>query len=316
MTAIETPADMTGKLINFKDRETWLASRTSGIGASEIAILFGMAPESWGSPFSLWARKTGRLPPEDLEGEWLEWGQLLEPAIAARYEKVTGNKLWDGGNPICMAQHPRIPIFRCTPDRWVVEAEGKKVPGLLQLKNAGHYMAANWDDGVPNHVQIQEQAEMAVTGAPWADVAVLIGGNKFRHFTVQRDDAFIKEIEDQIAWFWGFVVRDEPPPVDASEATAIALKRLHPLDDGTTVELSLEALDWYVQLEGAKGTIKRAEDMAKEAKNHLTAEIGAATFGVLPDGRRLTYKHQTREGGWVEGSTFRVLKLEGARKKK
>ena len=39
------------------DRMAWLEARKLYIGASDIAKLTGVAPASWGGPFSVWADK-------------------------------------------------------------------------------------------------------------------------------------------------------------------------------------------------------------------------------------------------------------------
>lgn len=301
-------------LIDFKDETKWMAARKGGIGASEVAILFGVAPGKWGSPLKMWLEKTGKIGRDGAIEEWQKWGHRLEPAIADGYVEETGNKLWSGGGKYQMAQHPSIPFFRCTPDRWVVEADGRATPGLLQIKNTASFMAHNWDLGIPDHIQIQEQAEMAVTGADWADVAVLIGGNQFKHFTVKRDPEFIAEIEEQVRHFWRLVETDVAPPADATEATTEVLKRLHPLDDGSTVELPEEAIELWARLEAFRADETEAKKAKAGPQNALAMMLGSATFGKLPDGRQISYRHQHREGYTVDPTDFRVMRLDGGKR--
>ena len=165
------------QLKDYGTREAWLASRTTAIGASEVAGLFvdasGESLSPYTTPFKLWAEKTGQLPPAEVNAEWIHWGNLLEPAIAARYQEVTGRELWQGG-PFCVAQHADIPMFRSTPDRWVTLAADRGGRGLVQLKNTAAFFGRNWADGAPLHISIQCQAELATTGYDWDSVAVLI----------------------------------------------------------------------------------------------------------------------------------------------
>jgi putative phage-type endonuclease len=294
-------------LKDYGTREAWLAGRNSGVGASESAALFGVSP--WETPFSLWAKKTGRLSSDDVDGEWIEWGNLLEDPIAKRYEQRKGRKVWQGG-PYCVAEHPRIPFMRCTPDRWVIEAPDRAGMGLLQIKNTNAFKSHDWDEGPPDFIQIQVQHEMAVTGRDWASVAVLIGGCEFRSFDVERNQDFIEELEAQIRHFWGFVERDEQPPLDGSVRTLEAIKRLHPADNGETVLLPDEAIDWLDTLEMAKSTAKAAEKAETAAKAKLLAAIGPATFGELPDGRRLSLKTSARAGFTTQPITYRTLRIE------
>jgi putative phage-type endonuclease len=298
------------ELIDYGTREAWLAARSQGVGASESAALFGVSP--WETPVSLWAKKTGRVVDKGPDGEWVLWGNLLEPAIATRYEQQTGRKIWQGG-PYAVAQHPTIACMRATPDRWVIEAPDRRnVPGLLQVKNTNAFKVRDWDDGPPIWIQIQVQHEMAVTGLSWASVAVLIGGNEFQFFDVERHPAFIAELETQCQAFWRFVEADEQPPIDVSERTLETVKRLHPADNGSEIALPEQALEWWVQLEAAKANLKSAAADKLEAEVRLKDAIGDAVCGVLPDGRRLTLKtsHNPGSTSVTAPYDYRTLRME------
>jgi putative phage-type endonuclease len=307
-------------LTDYKTREAWLASRSQAIGASEVAALFGLMPKSWGSVYTLWAGKVGLARPTEMEGEWLEWGQLLEDPIAKKYERVTGRTLWQGGGPFCVAQHPTLPMLRCTPDRFVVSAPDRDCthPGILQVKNTAWFMGDNWREGPPAHVQIQLQSEMACTGAEWGSAAVLVGGNSYLHVDVERNPDLIAEIEAQVAYFWNtYVVTGVEPDIDGSEATTAFLKRLHPKDNGLTVKLGNEAMAIVAQWESAKAALSAAASAMKttaedkdEAANRLRAIIGDNTYGALPDGRVLSLRTTSRAGSVTEPTTYRSLKFE------
>jgi predicted phage-related endonuclease len=61
-------------------RESWLARRRSGIGASEIAVVLGAS--GWGSILGLYYKKLdGEDPIEDEPEEHQRWGNLLQDAI-------------------------------------------------------------------------------------------------------------------------------------------------------------------------------------------------------------------------------------------
>jgi putative phage-type endonuclease len=299
------------QLIKYDSREAWLAARTISIGASESAALFGLAPDSRESEYSLWAKKAGLVEPEQIDAEWLEWGQLLEGPIAERYAKRTGATLWQPPTPWCVAVHPRLPFLTATIDRWIVTPGQNR--GDLEIKNVGAFNADWREDGatkVPLHIQAQVQHQLAVTGFAYAVVAALIGGNKLETFEVERNQEFIDELEAKAEDFWGKVQRKEAPPADGSEATSKALKRLHPDDDGSTIVLDQEAEELTVALEAAKASKSEAEAKEKEAKNKLIAKIGAATFADLPGGRRLSLKTTERTGYYVDDTKYRTLRIE------
>ncbi len=301
------------ELLDYGTRGAWLASRTTAIGASEVAALFsvnGVCLSPYTSLYALWLQKTGQLEPEELDGEWIELGNVLEPAIANLYARRTGRTLWQGG-PFAVAQHSTLPFFRATPDRWVIDAPDRNTPGLLQIKNANAFKAHDWDQGPPDYIECQVQAEMAVTGREWNSVAPLIGGSTFKVFDVERNLAFIEELEEQVRWFWGLVESRTAPEIDASPRTLSAIKRLHPADNGETAKLPEESVAWLDELESAKSAVKDAEAAKTEAESKLRAAIGAATFGVLPDGRSVSLKTTSVAGRTqdVQPYSFRTLRI-------
>lgn len=302
------------ELLDYGSRDVWLASRTTAIGASEVAGLFtdengnSLSPHT--TPTKLYLERTGQLQPEELNAEHVAMGNLMEPVIAGIYEQRTGRKLWRGGD-YCVAVHPTIPQLRATPDRWVVEAKDREGLGLVQLKNANAFMIHDWDDGPPRHIEIQVQAEMCVTGRDWDSVAVIFGGNHFEKYDIERNVDFCAEIEEQVKWFFGRVRGMDPPPIDGSKKTLEAIRRLHPSDDGSTRLLPEEAVAWLDLLETAKAEGKQAEERETQAKAKLIDAIGAATFGELPDGRKLSLKTTETQDrvSVVRGSKFRTLRI-------
>lgn len=302
---------MNNNLIDYRDRESWLRARASGIGASEVAALFGCG--RWDTITTLWMKKTGQL--EEDEGapsRLLKWGQRLEPAIAAGYQEDSGRKLWKA-SPFAISQHPNVECMQATTDFFVLEAPDRTGDGLVEVKNVAMWMARKWEPGVPDYVQFQAQHQMSCTGRDFVTVLPLFGGNDDRPIDIERNQGVIDEIEEQCQWFWGFVMRGEPPPVDGSERTLEAIKKLHPLDDGTEVALTEEAIGWWAALENAKLEIKAGEANKTDAETRLKAAIGSATYGRLPDGRRLTLFTTPRSGyqpNYVEPTTYRTLKLE------
>jgi hypothetical protein len=84
--------------------------------------------------------------------------------------------------------------------------------------------------------------------------------------------------------------------------------------------LPLEAFGWWETICESKAAIKAATeahaDAMTEAENKLRAAIGAATYGVLPDGRRLTLFTTDRDGYEVKPTSFRTLRIESTKKKR
>ena len=297
-------------LVKYPTREEWLADRVRGIGASESAALFGLSP--YLSPFALWAEKTGMVPREDSHAEVLRWGLLLEAPIARAYADDTRREIWEPPTPWCVAVDRDLEVLRATPDRWILQADGRDSPGVLEIKNVDSSKSDLWSEMPPIHVQIQVQHQLAVTGFGWGAVAALIGGNRMRTWDVERNEDFIAELRAKVAEFWSMVASKQAPTVDGSESTAKALKALHPKDNGETVELGAEAVQWIASLQAAKELKKTAEADATAAENKIREAIGDATFGALPDGRRISL-HTTEIAArtqQVAAYSYRAIRIQ------
>lgn len=214
-----------------------------GLGASEIAAVAGLNPHA--SPWDVWLAKTGQ---STFTGNDLtEWGHRLEPAIRQKYADETGHVV---EVPAASMFHPSRPWQRATPDGIVymrprcggdgtcdpsdpalcvyADDDGecgcwchapRRIDRLFQAKNVGEWPAKRmWEDGLPDYVQLQEQWEMDVTGAPVADVCTLVGGNEFRTHTVYSDAKLAADLVEIGAEFMRRVERGAPPDVDHSRA--------------------------------------------------------------------------------------------------
>lgn len=285
-------------------REEWLSGRSTSIGASEVSAIYGLNP--WKSPYALWAEKCGLVASDSIETEWQRWGNLLEPAICEEYSKQTGRKIIDHGR-YATRRSQTCPVLSCTLDR-EVEAFDERGPGVMDAKNVGPYKDAEWEGEAPLIYQIQIQAQLEVTGYRWGSLAVLIGGQKFRWIDVERNDKFIDSMREKCIAFWKLVETRTPPPIDGSDSTADALAKLNPIDDGEAIALPGDAMDWDYTVQWASAEIRALEAKKQEAQNKIKAAMGAAAFGVLPDGGRYSFKTVTRKGSVTKETTYRALK--------
>lgn len=290
----------------FETEESWLAARRLNLGASEVAALFGQNP--WESYYSLWAKRCGLVPDLHPSSEQMEWGRALEEPIAQRYAKETGFCLQDLGRWTIL-RNPTIKGLACTLDRIIVT--GDENVGALEIKTRGAH--ADPTD-IPLMYEIQLQAQLAVTGWKWGALAILTGGQQFTRRDFNAHRGFQATLLDRVTEFWRRVELRDPPPLDTSEATTQAVKALHPEDDGTSVELPASAEEWIQQWEKAKECRKSADEAVRQAETLLRGAIGSATFGVLPDGRQVSLKTQSRKEYVVPATTFRVLRVVGGEK--
>jgi putative phage-type endonuclease len=284
----------------------WLEKRQGGIGGSDAAAVLGLSP--WKSPYALWAEKCGLVEHENLdEIEHIQWGKILEEPIAKRYVLETRRTLIDPGR-FAIQVNPLHPVMHCTIDREIMPIDGRPGPGDLSIKNAGEFRRREWEEEAPLPYQVQLQHELVVTGLQWGSFAVLIGGNKFAWLDTLRNEKFCRYLIEQEEMFWDRVVRGDPPPADASDSTKEVLLRLYPKDDGSEIALPHEAMEWSEQLSSTKEKIKSLKIIEQDMENRLKSNIGGATFGILADGTRYSWRWQERKAYSVERTEFRVLR--------
>ena len=266
-------------------REQWLDIRQLGIGSSDAAVAIGLSP--YKCPLSLWLETTARKAPEDIsQKEAVLWGVELEPVLAQVYTKRTGYKV---RRVNAVLQHPEHTFMLANLDREVVgHPDG---PGILEIKTASYHSAPQWEEGVPVAYQCQVLHQLAVTGHAWAEVAVLIGGQDFRIYRIERDEEKIGDLIRREAHFWQQVRQDWQPEPDGSSDAAAALGWLFPRDDGQTVDLSdssefNQLFGQLLQLREQKEVVEQQESLIKQ---RLQATLGEATAGLFANGK-ITWK--------------------------
>lgn len=269
------------KLVSTKEmsREEWLQWRNRGIGSSDAPVAAGLSP--YKSPLELWMEKTGRKLAEDISNkDAVFWGTTLEPIVASVYAERTGKKV---RRVNAVLQHPEHPHMLANLDR-IVEGGG-----VLEIKTAGLRSQGQWEEGVPLAYQIQVLHQLAVTGKAWADVAVLIGGQEFRIYRIDRDEARIQQLVDLEQVFWDHVERETAPEVDGSESCNKALALLYPRSAAVMVDYTerkeMNAL-FKALLEARKAT-QKAEVQETLLEQRVKEAIGVAEGAIFAQGKAM-----------------------------
>ena len=260
-----------------------------GLGASEIAAVAGLNPHA--SPWDVWLTKTGQ---STFSGnELTEWGHRLEPAIRLRYCDETGAVVVVPGGSMFHRVHAWV---RATPDGMVwdgatperieelrsatpVALRDATASRLFQAKNVNEWEArmAGWADACPDHVQLQEQWEMLVTGAPEADVCALIGGNTWVMHRVFFDARIANDLLEIGAAFMRDLAQGIQPKVDGSDACSRHLRAQLRKRDAIVEVVADADLESAVQTwHDAHVEIARAAARKEAARNTVMAAIAAA----------------------------------------
>jgi len=263
------------------NREDWLLARRKGIGGSDIAALVGMS--KYNSPMTVYMDKIGEMPATE-ENEAMYWGNVLEEVVAKEFEKRSGLKVRKKN---AIMQHPQYEMALANVDRLVVgKNEG------LECKTTSAFLLNEWnEEEVPPAYFLQCQWYMAVTSYQRWHLAVLIGGNTFKFFTIDRDDELINVLLSKAKDFWNdHVLKHEPPIFDGSDASSELLAYMYPESTADEeIELSPDADKWLSELKKIKEQEKEIKKKKTEAENNIKAEMGTAEIGRV-NGQTVTWK--------------------------
>lgn len=305
------PPETAADFLACKSRKEWLMARSHSLGTSDIGALLGIS--TFRKPLQVYAEKridpvTGKpLVPEGEPTEAMDWGLKLEDIVRRHYAQETGRKIWHREH--CLFRHPKQP-FHCSLDGIVTGP--KKDRRILEIKTA--WAAKDWGEEGSDDIPLSY-----VAGVQWsmgilpefqlADVAVLFGGNKYRAYTVERDDAIIKQMQEAALMFWMQTENGQPPEVtDGSTATRKALEALHaPIEQGEILEASFKAKAVMDELDIAREKFKEAEAEKNRLENEICAAIGS-DLGITDGTTTYKWKTHPRKGYEVKATTCRTLR--------
>lgn len=303
-------------------RRRWLEERRNGIGGSDAAAVLGMSP--WASPLSTWVEKVRPVADEGGQTEYQKWGTRLENSIARGMAADHGILI--GPCPGILA-HPERPWQRVTVDRYAVSGPMRRPYGIVEIKNVSGWKAEEWPaDAPPDHVVLQVEHALDVTGYDVGYVGALLGGNTPRWYAVERDDDLIGMLRAEEARFWAMVQAGTPPAPIGHDADGDALAALYPGDPGRETVLDGPARSDLAHLHAVKARLKDDKATAEALEQRVKAALGDATEGLRPDGTTaVTWRPQSttrldstalkaaRPETWAEFATTtesRVLRLK------
>lgn len=259
--------------------QQWLGRRKFGIGGSDAAAILGL--NKYATPYTVWLEKTNRAEPDDLsDNEKVYWGTVLEPVIADEFARR--NPEFDVLEPGAMYQSVEYPWMLASVDRVIYEQPGNpeddnpwEPVGILEIKTCGERMRPEWEDGVPDYYLAQVNHYLAVTGYQFAYVAVLIAGQEYREYRIERDDEDIDYLIEKESEFWyEYVEADKVPPLTGNRADSEAVMEQYSVADDLFVKMlddDAPEVGAYVEI-GEK--IKELESEKSRLNNEIKMLIG------------------------------------------
>lgn len=281
-------------------REDWLTLRQSGIGGSDIAAIIGVSP--YATAYDIYQSKT--QPVNEETNEFAYWGTVLEDTVAREFSKRSGLKIQ---NVNFLMRHPEHRWAIANIDRAIINPaikgnvrfkDGKLTTDqIVEIKTASEYVGKNWgleeSDEVPDQYQCQAQWYMAVTDTQVCHMAVLIGGNKYRQYKIERHQDFIDYLFAEAERFW---INNVLAGVEPDATTLQNAKDKYPRHNPDTtldVEPDSEAAKVFEHYEALKAKEKEVKAALELAQTDLICQIQANESLAIDGEVVATYKVQT-----------------------
>lgn len=267
-----------------EDEKEWCAVRTKGIGGSDIGAICGVSPFT--SARQIYFSKTGQYEeatkPSDASMERMHFGHLLEPIVADEFARRTGKKLL---NVEATFAHKDHEWMRANVDRLIVDDDGKPY-GILECKTTSEYNNEEWESGdILMSYIYQLNWYMYILDLEYGAFACLVGGNKFYHYEVFRNDDLINDTLVPAAkkfWYDNVLALKEPElQATDTEFTNVLYAEVEKnseitLTDDVANELAKTVYD-------CKAKIKELEATMEEAKNRLKDRLQEHEIGYCRD---------------------------------
>lgn len=261
-----------------------------GLGGPDVAAAIGLSP--YKSPITLWQELTGRL--EGFAGnEKTKWGTTLEPVIRQEYADRHGTMVIFPDEPFYIGDWRRASPDGLIPGPDRRDGNVSRIDLLrgLEVKNVGLRMQSQWgDDGsadVPALYEVQVRWYMSILNLDRWDFAVLIGGQEYHEYTIQRDLEIEEALIAQATEFWfEHVLKDVPPPPDATNDYAHFLVERYAKRSKEYVQASAVMNQKLNHLRNLTDDLKRIEVDKKRLENEVRSELADAA-GVDFEGGRL-----------------------------
>lgn len=211
---------MKSEIITPQNHDDWLAMRRLDVTSTESAALFGLSP--YMTHFELWHRKASGQEPEFKVNDRMRWGNRLEAAIAHGIAEEQGWEIQP------LKDYMRLAGLRIGSSFDFVITNLRE-PAHLEIKNVDFLaFREGWiehDDGsieAPEHIEIQVQHQMLVSGFKRSFIGAFIAGNRGVVIERERDEQVIAAIKHRISEFWATIASgQQPDPIMPDDAMAV-----------------------------------------------------------------------------------------------
>lgn len=270
------------EVFDYEDEEAWHILRQKRIGGSDVGAILGVNP--YKSIIDVYIDKTEGATFKGNEAT--HWGRMLESVVMKEFA----------------SKHSELEVYEA-PYSVVGEYTIANLDGVLKNKETGEFgvfeakttnafNSKAWEeDEIPQSYYAQVQHYLGMTGYAFAYIAVLIGGQKYKEFYIERNEEDIALLEEKTnAFYFDNIVLGVPPIPDGSDAYMEHLKkRALELQSDEVVELDEleEKAEKIKELAAKQKELEKQENLLKEeilnemlAQGTRKATAGSFKFNI------------------------------------
>lgn len=247
------------KVLGYDNEDDWHELRAKRIGGSDVGAILGVNP--YKSIVDVYVDKTEG---SDFKGNNATyWGHVLEGTVLKEFSN----------------RHKELIVYEVpysvVNDFLIANLDGALKDketgdyGVLEIKTTSVWNRREWEeDIIPQSYYAQIQHYLMLTGYKFAYVAVLIGGNEYKEFKVERSEEDIELIRNKSTEFYNEnLLKKIPPMPDGSDAYMNHLKKkAMEIENNEVIEFN------YLEEKAAKvkelgkqiNSLKKDQDLLKE----------------------------------------------------
>ncbi|MDZ4235720.1 MAG: YqaJ viral recombinase family protein [Dietzia sp.] len=277
----------------------WLATVT----ASKVAAIIGVS--RWESPYSLWHRMAGHLPPEAPKDEFTV-GHAFEPALAELWKSDNPGWRLSSGEVQCRTDRLGFPAA-ATLDRRASRGGARRVVEFKTARSLEDW-GDEFTDNAPDDYVCQVIWQMGLTGWTKLPAHLMVMGPFFQWHTyeIPFDTAVFDALVDQSRAFWQTLQDGIEPDLDDTVPTYECVRQLHPeIEDRQVVIPTKLGRDYLAAVDARKA----AEATERGLKTQLLDRMGTASSAVTDGGLPVAKRTPGRGDSVVLRSTTRKTTL-------
>ena len=271
------------KVLGYENEDDWHELRAKRIGGSDIGAILGVNP--YKSIVDVYIDKT--------EGSTFKgnnathWGHMLEGTVIKEFASKHSELI------VYEAPYSIVDNFFIANLDGVLKDKETGDYGVLEIKTTSIWNKKEWEeDTIPQSYYAQVQHYLMLTGYKFTYIAVLIGGQQYKEFKVERSEEDIELIRNKASEFYNQnILKLIPPMPDGSDAYMQHLKKKAlEIENNEIIELVgfEDKVEMLKNVTREKKELEKTEKLLKEEvmlemirKNTLKAVVGKSKFNIL-----------------------------------